>query len=584
MSSLSNLAQVVSRYILPKGYYAWVGMSGGVDASADGERETLRQQRDRFAALAFTWGDILLELDGDLVVRHVDGLSERLLGVDNESLRGRPLRQLVAPIDHETVDDLPTMAARRGRIHGERLTVVSAGGEQIPMLVAGYAFDPTDGPFYLSLRKAAPAELPAAAAEHRDSETGLLDAEGFARMAASRAQTAGADAEVTLLSVPGVEDLAQSLDESQHADLAARLAETVRSHAVDGDTAGQVAEGRYGLLHTAATDVENLKGELSGVIQRLDPGNETATVESASIAMSDDGPEEEALARGLMVTLNRFGSESDFKLSELSRNVHGLVDQAVEQVEGFKRVVKENAFTIALQPVVCVRSGRVHHYEGLCRFDSRRPEDSPFEYLRFAEETGMIHTFDLAMVRKALEWLRGRPMNNPTNSIAVNLSGHSVEVRSFADALFALLDKNRWAQGRLLFEITESARMSDLDVANTFIQGLRRRGHAVCLDDFGAGAASFQYLSALEVDIVKLDGSAVANARRGAQGRAFLCALTELCRRVGTETIAEKIDDRDGLEFCADCGVDHVQGFLFGKPSPRARDFAPLPNGHLVPR
>jgi len=547
--------------------------------------ESLRDQRDRFAALAFTWADILLELGGDLSIRRAEGVTERLTGWPKAELRGRALRDLVAPIDQPTVDDLPALTARRGRIHGKQLTLLGANGEQVPMLLAGYAFDPDEGPYYLSLRKAAPDELPAAAGEHRDGETGLLDAEGFARLAAARARETGGDAEVTLLSVPGFDRVAEGLPESDHRRVVQHLAETLRTHSVGGDAAGQVAEGRYGLLHDAATDLARVKGDLARAIETLDPEGTAWSVESASIAMdSEGGLDEQAVARGLMVTLNRFGSERDFKLSDLSRNVDGLVEQAVSQVEGFKRVVKDNAFVVALQPVVCVRSGRIHHFEGLCRFEDGQPGESPFEYLRFAEETGMIHTFDLAMVRKAIDWLRNRPVNGAHASIAVNLSGHSVEVPKFVEALFALLDRNTWTRGKLLFEITESARMSDLDAANRFIQGLRQRGHAVCLDDFGAGAASFQYLSALDVDIVKLDGSAIANARRGAQGRAFLCALTELCRRVGTETIAEKIDDRDGLQFCADCGVDHVQGFLFGKPSPRVNDFVPLPNGHLVPR
>jgi EAL domain-containing protein (putative c-di-GMP-specific phosphodiesterase class I) len=123
--------------------------------------------------------------------------------------------------------------------------------------------------------------------------------------------------------------------------------------------------------------------------------------------------------------------------------------------------------------------------------------------------------------------------------------------------------------------------MSDLEAANNFIQSLRKRGYHVCLDDFGAGAASFQYLSVLEVDVVKLDGSAVKNAQKAAKGRAFLSALTELCKRMGVETIAEMVDTPDTLDFCRDCGCNYVQGFLFGKPSRDVRDFSPLPQSQL---
>jgi EAL domain-containing protein (putative c-di-GMP-specific phosphodiesterase class I) len=123
--------------------------------------------------------------------------------------------------------------------------------------------------------------------------------------------------------------------------------------------------------------------------------------------------------------------------------------------------------------------------------------------------------------------------------------------------------------------------MTDLESANNFIQTLRKRGYHICLDDFGAGAASFQYLSVLDVDVVKLDGSAIRNAQRAPKGRAFLSALTELCRRMTVETIAEMVDTIEALDFCRDCGCNYVQGYLFGKPSKEVKDFTPLPQSHL---
>ena len=148
-------------------------------------------------------------------------------------------------------------------------------------------------------------------------------------------------------------------------------------------------------------------------------------------------------------------------------------------------------------------------------------------------------------------------------------------------SLYAKLRQHAWVREKLLFEITESSRMADLDTANGFIQGLRKAGHHVCLDDFGAGAASFQYLSTLDVDVVKLDGSAIRNAQKGPKGRAFLTALSALCKSLGVETIAEMVDRDEGLFFVRECGVNFVQGFLFGKPSTNIKDFDPLPKAEL---
>jgi EAL domain-containing protein (putative c-di-GMP-specific phosphodiesterase class I) len=185
--------------------------------------------------------------------------------------------------------------------------------------------------------------------------------------------------------------------------------------------------------------------------------------------------------------------------------------------------------------------------------------------ITFAEDVGLIWHFDLAMAKKVVEWLQPRRANK--YKIAVNISGQSIANPAYHAELFALLEANPWTSENMLFEITESARIADLSDANRFFQTLRRKGYEVCLDDFGAGAASFQYLASLDVDVVKLDGSAVKNALAAKKGRAFLSALTKLCKDIGVETVAEMVDDAETLNFVRDCGVDFAQGYLFGKPA-----------------
>jgi EAL domain-containing protein (putative c-di-GMP-specific phosphodiesterase class I) len=185
--------------------------------------------------------------------------------------------------------------------------------------------------------------------------------------------------------------------------------------------------------------------------------------------------------------------------------------------------------------------------------------------ITFAEDVGLIWHFDLAMAKKVVEWLQPRRANK--YKIAVNISGQSIANPAYHAKLFALLEANPWTSENMLFEITESARIADLADANQFFQTLRKKGYEVCLDDFGAGAASFQYLASLDVDVVKLDGSAVKNALAAKKGRAFLSALTKLCKDIGVETVAEMVDDAETLNFVRDCGVDFAQGYLFGKPA-----------------
>jgi EAL domain-containing protein (putative c-di-GMP-specific phosphodiesterase class I) len=150
---------------------------------------------------------------------------------------------------------------------------------------------------------------------------------------------------------------------------------------------------------------------------------------------------------------------------------------------------------------------------------------------------------------------------------AVNVSGASATSLSYAESLESILKDNPGLRNRLLFEITESSQIRNLPAANDFIRRLRDLGCLVCLDDFGAGAANFPYVSALDVDIVKFDGPAVAGARQSIKGTTFLKALAGVCRELGMETVFEMIDNEESLAFARGCGADYVQGYLLGRPS-----------------
>lgn len=97
----------------------------------------------------------------------------------------------------------------------------------------------------------------------------------------------------------------------------------------------------------------------------------------------------------------------------------------------------------------------------------------------------------------------------------------------------------------------------------------------VCLDDFGSGAAAFQYLQALEVDVVKIDGGYVKSACATAEGKLFLKAMAGLLQELGIAAIAEMVEDDDHLAVIRDCGIGFAQGYVFGRPSTDIGSFAP---------
>ncbi len=544
------------------------------DNPANSPATRFRAERDRFVAMAFCWADILIECDRNERVVFAVGPTEQATGLKSPQLIGKSLTDLVASSDLSLVRGLLAIPRKSGRIENASVRLKGTDGEPKPLLFAGYRFDDLDGHYFMAFRSS-----PSAGARHqpqtaRDTETGLHDAAAYANRVKHAIATGevGENNLLTLISLPGYEDLRQRLDEDKEQQLLDSLGTYLRANSLGGDMASRIGEGKYSLVHDASVDVKEVERKLSEFSKEADPTGQGVAAEAASLQVVKEDVSADDIASGLSYTLRMFqkSEKGEFDLKNLATSFSSLIDQTADRVRDFRRLVTAAEFDVAFHPILHSITGEIHHYEALVRFRKDAAGTSPFETITFAEEAGLIPEFDLAMAAKVVGHLANIP---DRYQAAVNISGNSIADDKYLAGLETLLQQNEWANNRVIFEITESARMADLDSANKFIQRLRKDGYEVCLDDFGAGAASFQYLSVLEVDVVKLDGSAVKNAQKATKGKALLNALARFCSELEVHTIAEMVDSPQGLEFVRECGVEFVQGFLFGKPNTNILSF-----------
>jgi EAL domain-containing protein (putative c-di-GMP-specific phosphodiesterase class I) len=153
-------------------------------------------------------------------------------------------------------------------------------------------------------------------------------------------------------------------------------------------------------------------------------------------------------------------------------------------------------------------------------------------------------------------------------TLSVNLSGRTMGDADFAGWLEALLTDTPVPHGRLVFEITETAAIVNLERARALADTLRRLGCRLALDDFGAGFASFSYLKHLCFDLLKIDGEFVRGLRDNPTDRLVVEAVVAIARGLGTPSLAEFVTDADTLDAVRDLGVDYAQGFHLGRPVP----------------
>ena len=186
----------------------------------------------------------------------------------------------------------------------------------------------------------------------------------------------------------------------------------------------------------------------------------------------------------------------------------------------------------------------------------------PEDFVPDAERTGLIGVVDRWMARQ------GVAVAGSGRVADVNLSGSSIGDEDVTAAIAVDLEAAGDGARRVIFEITETAAIENLDAACAFTDRLGELGCRFALDDFGTGFGSVTYLRRLPVDYLKIDSSFVRDASRSPEDRAVIRAIVAMARELGAQTVAEGIEDSETLALLRDCGVDYCQGYLLGRPAP----------------
>ncbi len=242
-----------------------------------------------------------------------------------------------------------------------------------------------------------------------------------------------------------------------------------------------------------------------------------------------------------------------------------LADRRAYWREEVEVALEEGRFTLHFQPIVHVASGELSHYEALLRLVGRDGKlVPPGLFIDVAESTGLIRRIDRWVVDAAVAAAAAQGQAN----IALNLSSRSFDDDMAYETMQAALTRNQVAGDRLKIEITETAALANFSGAKRVMAKFKALGCAFGLDDFGVGYSSFQYLKELPVDFVKIDGSFIKNLTKNPDDVVFVRALHGAVRGFGKSTVAEFVEDEETLDILRDIGVDHVQGYLLGKPAP----------------
>jgi EAL domain-containing protein (putative c-di-GMP-specific phosphodiesterase class I) len=159
----------------------------------------------------------------------------------------------------------------------------------------------------------------------------------------------------------------------------------------------------------------------------------------------------------------------------------------------------------------------------------------------------------------------------------INLSGSSLGSPELLATIRRELEAGGVEPVRVVFELTETAAVTNLDAANDFASALAALGCRFALDDFGVGFGSFSYVKHLPFAFLKIDGEFVRHSATSANDRVILESLIHAARGLGKRTIAEYVEDGETETLLRELGVDMVQGYHVGRPQALGEVIAAAP-------
>jgi diguanylate cyclase (GGDEF)-like protein len=252
-----------------------------------------------------------------------------------------------------------------------------------------------------------------------------------------------------------------------------------------------------------------------------------------------------------------------------SANDAASTDRLALLAELREALAAEDQLVLALQPAVNLVSGAPTGVEALIRWKHpRRGQLGPADFVRAVENSELLGPFTRYVIDKALtaaaEWAR-HGLDVP---VAVNLSARNLLDPRLPADVAELLRQHRMPAHRLVVEITETVVMSELEVVDEVLAGLRALGVGLSVDDFGTGYSSLTLLTRITVDELKVDRTFVRKMAYSAEAAAIVRTTVDLARELGLRVVAEGVETADQRAALTALGCTAAQGFHFFRPMP----------------
>lgn len=234
-----------------------------------------------------------------------------------------------------------------------------------------------------------------------------------------------------------------------------------------------------------------------------------------------------------------------------------------------RKSINNNQFVLFFQPKIQLSTNQLVGYEALIRWiHPQLGMIPPNDFIPIAEETGLIKQIGEWVIEEAC--LKIKEISKKYDKdipIAINISVKQLEDMNFLIKTKEIIERTGSNPSLIEFEITETVMKNTVSSAQ-IINRLKEIGIKVSIDDFGTGYSNFNLLSAMEIDILKIDRSFIQNMTENPKNFSLVKAIIKMGHSLGFKIVAEGVETEDQLKMLKNLNCDIGQGYYFNRPLP----------------
>ena len=547
------------------------------------------QEQFRVAVESAPNGILILNQEGRIVL--LNAHVEQIFGYGREELLGRPFELLVAEKYRSVLPHPPENRLAQAQVNwmgrGQELYGLRKDATEFPVEIGLNPIHTPSGTGLLmsvidvTERKRVESELKRSA--FHDGLTGLpnrtLFLDNLLRLNAAAKRHGHHPFALVFLDLDRFKVINDSLGHSAGDKLLIEMSQRLVECTREEDTVARLGGDEFALLLEQVRGPEDAVRVAERVLERLaDPlvldGNEVSITGSIGIALSLTGEKnpEDLLRDADMAMYQAKTRRLGYQIFDAKMHARAL-DRMRLEID-MKRAIERQQIQLHYQPIISLATGRLAGFEALARWQhDGRGTIPPARFIPLAEETGLVTPLSRSVFRQACaqvsDW-RTRFSLNDDFFVSVNVSSKQLSHRDLIDQLDRILQETSLDPEYLRLEITESALAENTRVASYTLAQLRKRRIKLCLDDFGKGFSSLNYLHRFPIDVLKIDRSFVRRLSSGFSNDSgkkrpyeIIRTIVALAQILGMQVVAEGVEVSDQAAILKELGCEFGQGFLF---------------------